>query len=940
MIMDWMSTFGPRLLSCAFQVAIFALIVSLLCIRTWTPKGPNIPLMGLLAILVLTLGKFVPLPGWTNNSLDWVERKILVGKTRDSTSQSRPEGERFTAIARENLGSNQHQFLLESLKTEGWKSWLPKGIAPATETIPIATSGPKQLGSPNNSFSWFWLAYSIPILAMPFGLFRLIAGAVSVRNFKKNSVVIDDPRLSQLLAELPNPSIQGILFETRTSPYVLSPATTGIVKQVLWLPMDWSEWTDLELRGILAHEVAHIRNRDHLAQLFAQTCLAFHFYNPIIHWLVNRLRLEQEWAADQWAAQSLGGSNKYLSLLAELALKQESRPKGFAGWPATQFLGGRTLLRRVKMLKSTNVSSRSSYRAVPYAACFLIMLLLFGLLGLRPTDSIAGPVVKPIESNGTSAATEDETKKEFELRYVGDQGSFLIALRPKELLKNHLLRESFHAFESLPIVQSLTTQLGIEIQSVEQMVIEGTIAKSQLRWISCFAQSSSSFESFEKKSISPNGKSSKLGETTIYEMPRGFLAWFPTPNSFVIREKGDGNRIENLIEGQQMPSPIAQSDVWKRLSQGDALFVANKKQSAILLEELRPQVARGNGMLSMIASIMQEADFWGIGTSASSDELAVDLHVLSSDEASSQIAKESLEATTTLAKIFVREFQRATKRDAGAIQMLDGYFAPLRNFQNVISNDPSVNDTVRQAGEIALSSLQSAKIGKEANTTFGETTIRCDGVLAKRLPSLLVASRDAASRSNSSNNLKQIALGFHNYEGSYQNFPHSKMTATNSAYPYSWRVAILPYIEQRSLYDLYRFDEPWNSENNKKLLAKMPSLFRHPSQPLDSTTTDYVVLVGEETVFQPNKPSKISEITDGTSTTLLVVEAKSNIPWTKPEDIPCDLNGPLPKLGGFTDVGFNAARADGSVLFVEKSIDAAVLRAMITPRGGEWIGSR
>lgn len=131
-----------------------------------------------------------------------------------------------------------------------------------------------------------------------------------------------------------------------------------------------------------------------------------------------------------------------------------------------------------------------------------------------------------------------------------------------------------------------------------------------------------------------------------------------------------------------------------------------------------------------------------------------------------------------------------------------------------------------------------------------------------------------------------------------------------------------------------------NRDHLAQLLAKMPSLFRHPSQPLDSTTTDYVVLVGEETVFQPNKPSKISEITDGTSTTLLVVEAKSNIPWTKPEDIPCVPNGPLPKLGGFTDVGFNAARADGSVLFVEKSIDAAVLRAMITPRGGEWIGSR
>ncbi|AMV32963.1 Regulatory protein BlaR1 [Pirellula sp. SH-Sr6A] len=936
MIIDWISTFGPRLLSCASQVAIFAIIVSLLCIRTWTPQGPNIPLMGLLAILVLTLGKFVALPGWTNNSLDWVERKVLEGKTLDSTLQSRPEGKRFTANAGKNFGSNQQQISLETLSTEGWRSWLPKGIAPATETIPIATSGPKQVGSPNNSFSWIWWAYSIPILAIPIGLFRLIAGAVSVRKFKRNSTVIDDPRLSQLLVELPDHSKQGILFETRTSPSVLSPATTGIIKQVLWLPMDWSEWTDLELRGILAHEVTHIRNRDHLAQLAAQTCLAFHFYNPIIHWLVNRLRLEQEWAADHWAAESLGGSKNYLSLLAELALKQESRPKCFTGWPATQFLGGRTLLRRVKMLKSTNVSSRSNYRAIPYVACVLIILLLFGLLGLRPADSIAAPVVKSIESSET-AATDGEPKKEFELRYVGDQGSFLIALRPKDLLKNHLLREAFHAFESLPIVQSLTTQLGIEIQTVEQIVIEGTIAKSELKWISFFAQSSSSFESFEKIAISPNGKSSKLGETTFYEMPRGFLAWFPTRNSFVIREKGVGNRIENLIEGQQIPSAITQSDVWKRLSQGDALFVANKKQSTLLMLALRPQVARGNGMLAMIATIMQEADFWGIGTSASTDELVLNLRVLSSDEANSQIAKESLEATTTLAKIFVREFQRVTKSDAGSSQMLGAASAPSRDLQNVIANDPSVNDTVRQAGEIVLTSLQSAKIGKEANTIFAETTIRCDGVLAKRLPSLLVASREAASRSNSSNNLKQIALGFYNYEGSFQKFPHSKLTATNSVYPYSWRVAILPYIEQQELYDLYRFDEPWDSENNKKLLAKMPSLFRHPSQPLDSTTTDYVVLVGEATIFQPNKPSKISDISDGTSATLLVVEAKSNIPWTKPEDIAFDPTGPLPKLGGFTDAGFNAARADGSVLFVEKSIDEAALRAMITPSGGERI---
>src|SRR5262249_50049517 len=81
----------------------------------------------------------------------------------------------------------------------------------------------------------------------------------------------------------------------------------------------------------------------------------------------------------------------------------------------------------------------------------------------------------------------------------------------------------------------------------------------------------------------------------------------------------------------------------------------------------------------------------------------------------------------------------------------------------------------------------------------------------------------------------------------------------------------------------------------------------------------------------------IMQISDGTSNTILAVEAQREIPWTKPEDIPFFPNGPLPEVGGFTPEGFNAVFADGAVRYITKSINPNVLKALITRDGGEVI---
>jgi hypothetical protein len=151
------------------------------------------------------------------------------------------------------------------------------------------------------------------------------------------------------------------------------------------------------------------------------------------------------------------------------------------------------------------------------------------------------------------------------------------------------------------------------------------------------------------------------------------------------------------------------------------------------------------------------------------------------------------------------------------------------------------------------------------------------------------------------------------------------------------------------LYDEYRLTEPWDSEHNKTLLGKMPAVFRSATEPSRTVCSAYYVLVGDNTLFSSrNDGVAFQEVTDGLSKTLMIVEAKRDIPWTKPEDIPYEPGEPLPpieqpyepakplpSLGGFFEDRFLAALADGSVQVFGTDIDPRLLRIMIEKSDGQ-----
>jgi hypothetical protein len=150
------------------------------------------------------------------------------------------------------------------------------------------------------------------------------------------------------------------------------------------------------------------------------------------------------------------------------------------------------------------------------------------------------------------------------------------------------------------------------------------------------------------------------------------------------------------------------------------------------------------------------------------------------------------------------------------------------------------------------------------------------GVLLALLLPAVQAAREAARRAQCSNNLKQIGLAMHNYASTEDHFPAAAITDKQGKPLLSWRVAILPYIEQQELYNQFHLDEPWDSPHNSALLPRRPATYACPSfaeLSKDPTLTTYQALVGPGTAFEnPNGPTVV-DIPDGLASTLFVVEA-------------------------------------------------------------------
>ena len=205
------------------------------------------------------------------------------------------------------------------------------------------------------------------------------------------------------------------------------------------------------------------------------------------------------------------------------------------------------------------------------------------------------------------------------------------------------------------------------------------------------------------------------------------------------------------------------------------------------------------------------------------------------------------------------------------------------------------------------------------------------------LEDMSTRAREQAERVQKLNGLKQIGLAMHNFHDVHGTFPASDGYGDNKG-NLSWRVHLLPYLEQAELYNEFNLEEPWDSEHNKSLIEKMPEFFKTAGVE-DAGTTSCHVLTGEGTPFGSEEAPGMRNITDGTSNTLMAVMAgadKADV-WTKPGGLEIDVENPAAALGEVGD-RFAVLFSDGAARFLPADLEPSELLHLIQHQDGNVVG--
>jgi hypothetical protein len=193
------------------------------------------------------------------------------------------------------------------------------------------------------------------------------------------------------------------------------------------------------------------------------------------------------------------------------------------------------------------------------------------------------------------------------------------------------------------------------------------------------------------------------------------------------------------------------------------------------------------------------------------------------------------------------------------------------------------------------------------------------------------------------NHFKLLGLAALNYSDSNKHLPPPAIRDKEGKAQLSWRVAILPFLDQAELFNEFHLDEPWDSPHNRELVKRMPEVYADPDPKIRAAAGDgkttFVAPVGPDTVFDTKDGVTFREITDGTSNTAMIVETTPEraVEWTKPADWDVDMANPLAGVARSDQQQFAAAYCDGSVRLLPVDIKPEVWKAILTRSGGESV---
>ncbi|MEM6366407.1 MAG: DUF1559 domain-containing protein, partial [Planctomycetota bacterium] len=338
---------------------------------------------------------------------------------------------------------------------------------------------------------------------------------------------------------------------------------------------------------------------------------------------------------------------------------------------------------------------------------------------------------------------------------------------------------------------------------------------------------------------------------------------------------------------------------------------------------LQQQVNRMPPQLRGLANVAELTDAIMINATTGLTNSSVSLSMLAKNEAAAKTLLGTINDSIGFAKTMMQEQLTREIRDQGPVA-------------------DAMRQYIRRLGEETNQLIVPIQQGKVVRVGFSNDVggIATVGVLTGLLLPAVQAARTASRRMADSNQMKQIGLAMHNHHSAFKKLPDRAIRDSSGKPLLSWRVKILPFIEQQALYEQFHLDEPWDSPHNIKLLDQMPDTYAVPGLVSVGGKTVYQVPVNDKCIFRTEAGDpKFREVTDGLSNTIMVLQTNPSaaVPWTKPADLEVDLNQPLRNLGRTHRNGFHVLMGDGAVRFFTSTIDSDLFGKLLTRAGGEVI---
>ena len=316
----------------------------------------------------------------------------------------------------------------------------------------------------------------------------------------------------------------------------------------------------------------------------------------------------------------------------------------------------------------------------------------------------------------------------------------------------------------------------------------------------------------------------------------------------------------------------------------------------------------------------------------------------------------SADVPKTELKLLVQSEQPQAAKDLNGVfeMLLDAFIDWAKNdvqYKNFVAVTELKHDEVRGIAKTFLPQPQ----GDKLVLTLNEQTLKEKGKRFYDVPAVLTELAQSRSRqAKCTRNLQQIGLALHNYHDSQRMLPPAYTVDKDGKPLHSWRVLILPFLEQVELYEKIRKDEPWDSDYNKQFHNQCPAFLQCPEMALKNPAiknnglTTYSVIVGKNAWPEGAKKYEFKMITDGMSNTLAVVERKTPVCWMDPtqeitqENAGKGINKVDTGIGAPHSAGqlfgTNVCLFDVSVTLIKENLKLPTVRALITRNGGESVG--